>query len=66
MAANINGSTVAQVYKVSGDLENTLKALLVYRSDSRNPALATALNAALDALALSLQTNTGAAAPSGS
>ena len=55
----ITNRTTAEVYTLSALLENTLKAVLVYRSESRNPsrnatvdtqlaALKTALDATVD------------------
>lgn len=53
----IANQTTAEVYALAGALENTLKGLLVYRSDSRNPALA----AGVDTLCAALKTKLDAA-----
>lgn len=42
--------TTDEVYALAGQMENTLRALLVYRTDSRNPALESATDTALSAL----------------
>ena len=61
----IANRTADEVYALSGVLENTLKALLVYRSESRNPVRTAALNAQLtDAMNLMYNTVTDAT-PSG-
>lgn len=46
----IANQTNAEVYALSGKMENALKGLLVYRSDSRNPALAASVDTQLTAL----------------
>lgn len=47
---SIANQTTAEVYALSGTMGNTLKALMNYRSDSRNPAMVAATNTALAAL----------------
>lgn len=57
----IAAQTVEQVYKLAGGLENTLKSLLVYRSDSRNPSLNAKVDADLAALKVLVDAATGSA-----
>jgi len=47
---SVANQTTNEVYALSGTMENTLKALLVYRSDSRNPAMVAATDTALASL----------------
>lgn len=58
---SIANRTSDEVYVLSGVLENALKALLVYRSESCNPVRVAALNAQLtDAMNLMYNTVTDA------
>lgn len=47
---SIANQSTAEVYGLSGVLENTLKGVLVYRSDSRNPSLVASVDNQLAAL----------------
>ena len=63
---SIANRTADEVYVLSGVLENALKALLVYRSESLNPVRTAALNAQLtDAMNLMYNTVTDATPPAG-
>ncbi|CAI3971316.1 hypothetical protein VAC51_00007 [Variovorax phage VAC_51] len=59
----IANRTTAEVYALSGVMENTLKALLVYRSDSRNPALNSNVDTYLAALKTALDATVADATP---
>lgn len=59
----IANRTTAEVYALSGKLENTLKALLVYRSESRNPARNALTDAALSDLKTALDATVADATP---
>lgn len=50
----IKNRTTAEVYALSGVLENTLKAVLVYRSESRNPSRNATVDTQLAALKTAL------------
>ena len=59
----IANQTTAEVYSLAGTMENALKALLVYRSDSRNPAAAAGVDTVLAALKTKLDAAVADATP---
>lgn len=60
---SIANQTTAEVYALTAALGNTNLGVLVYRSDSRNPALVTSVDAQLAALKVLLDAAIADATP---